>query len=43
MAGICPEANLIEITHEITHHSVAEGARTLSLALPSFPLGLTLL
>jgi S-adenosylmethionine hydrolase len=39
MAGICPEAIVIEISHQITRHSVAEGARTLAFALPSFPIG----
>lgn len=39
MTGICPEANVIEISHQVTRYSVAEGARSLVFALPRFPVG----
>jgi S-adenosylmethionine hydrolase len=39
MIGICPEANIIVISQEITPYSMAEGARTLAFALPSMPVG----
>jgi S-adenosylmethionine hydrolase len=29
MLGICPEANILVISHQITRYSFAEGARTL--------------
>lgn len=37
--GICPDARVVEINHEVTPFSVLEAAHTLVLALPSFPLG----
>lgn len=39
MLGICPQANIIVISHQITRYSIAEGARTLVFALPSMPVG----
>lgn len=37
--GICPEATLVDITHEIPPFSVAEGAFTLAQAWQAFPPG----
>jgi S-adenosylmethionine hydrolase len=39
--GICPEAELIDITHEITPYAIAEGAYTLAQAWRCFPKGTT--
>jgi S-adenosylmethionine hydrolase len=39
MVGICPEATIIVINHQITRYSIAEGASTLVVALPSMPVG----
>ncbi len=37
--GICPEARIADISHEITPQNVAEGAITLWRAAPFFPAG----
>ena len=37
--GICPEATVVDITHEIPPFSVIEGAFTLSQAWKTFPAG----
>jgi S-adenosylmethionine hydrolase len=39
MIGICPQANIIVISQQITRYSIAEGARTLVFALPNMPMG----
>jgi len=37
--GICPEATLVDITHEITAHDVLEGALQLAASYRYFPAG----
>ncbi|HVW08180.1 MAG TPA: SAM-dependent chlorinase/fluorinase [Bryobacteraceae bacterium] len=37
--GICPTADLVDITHDITPYAIAEGAYTLSQAWRCFPRG----
>ena len=37
--GICPEADIVDITHEICPHSVPEAAYVLHTAAPFFPPG----
>jgi S-adenosylmethionine hydrolase len=37
--GICPDVTLIDITHEVTPHDVAEGALQLAAAYRYFPAG----
>jgi S-adenosylmethionine hydrolase len=37
--GICPEATLVDITHEITPHDVLEGALELAASYRFFPAG----
>lgn len=39
--GICPDAELIDITHDITPYAIAEGAYTLAQAWRCFPKGTT--
>jgi S-adenosyl-L-methionine hydrolase (adenosine-forming) len=39
MLGICPEATLVDITHEVTPHDVLEGALQLAAACRYFPAG----
>src|SRR3569623_993574 len=39
--GICPQAELIDITHDITPYAIAEGAYTLAQAWRCFPRGTT--
>jgi S-adenosylmethionine hydrolase len=39
--GICPQADLVDITHEIAPYSIAEGAYTLAQAWRCFPKGTT--
>jgi len=39
--GICPEAELIDITHDITPYAIKEGAYTLAQAWRCFPRGTT--
>ena len=38
--GICPEANVIDISHEIAKYQVRDGALMLWCALPYLPVGL---
>ena len=42
IAGICPEARVIDITHGIPRHDVRAGASVLSRALPYLPAGVHL-
>jgi hypothetical protein len=37
--GICPEATLVDITHDVTAHDVLEGALQLSASARYFPAG----
>lgn len=39
--GICPEARLVDISHEIRPFGIAEAAFTLGQAYPNFPAGTT--
>jgi len=39
--GICPEAELVDITHDIAPYAIAEGAYTLAQAWRCFPKGTT--
>ncbi len=39
IAGIAPEAQVIDLTHEIRPQDVAHGAYTLMIAVPYFPAG----
>ena len=39
--GICPDARLVDISHEIKPFAIAEAAFTLSQAYPCFPAGAT--
>jgi hypothetical protein len=39
MLGICPDAQLVDITHEIRPYQIADAAFTLSQAWPYFPAG----
>ncbi|HVW86655.1 MAG TPA: SAM-dependent chlorinase/fluorinase, partial [Bryobacteraceae bacterium] len=37
--GICPDAQLVDISHEITPFAITEGAYTLAQAWSCFPPG----
>jgi S-adenosylmethionine hydrolase len=37
--SVCPEATLVDITHEVSPHDVLEGGLTLAAACPTFPAG----
>ncbi len=37
--SVCPEATLVDITHEVSRHDVLSGALTLAAACPTFPAG----
>src|SRR5687767_10870153 len=37
--GICPDANLVDITHDIAPHDVLDGALELAAAYKYFPAG----
>jgi S-adenosylmethionine hydrolase len=39
MAGICPEAQFVDITHEVNAYSIGDAAWTLAQAAPCFPAG----
>jgi len=39
MLGICPDAALVDITHEVTPHDVLEGALELEACRRAFPGG----
>ena len=40
MFQICPDANIIDISHQVPRYSIREGARTLEFALPHMPVGI---
>lgn len=40
MLGIAPEANVIDISHQVPRYSIRDGARTLVFALPYMPVGI---
>ena len=39
MFGICPDANIIDINHQVPRYSIREGAGSLVFALPHMPVG----
>ena len=39
MFGIAPDANIIDISHQVPRYSISDGARTLVFALPYMPVG----
>ncbi len=39
MFRICPDANIIDISHQVPRYSIRDGARTLVFALPHMPIG----
>lgn len=39
MFGICPDANIIDINHQVPRYSIREGAGSLVFALPHMPIG----
>lgn len=39
MFGIAPDANIIDISHQVPRHSIRDGAGTLVFALPHMPVG----
>jgi S-adenosylmethionine hydrolase len=39
MVRICPEANIIDVSHQVPRYSIREGAGTLVFALPHMPVG----
>ncbi len=39
MFGICPDANIIDISHQVPRYSIREGSGTLVFALPYMPIG----
>lgn len=39
MFRFCPDANIIDISHQVPRYSIGEGARTLVFALPYMPVG----
>jgi S-adenosylmethionine hydrolase len=39
MFGIAPDANIIDISHQVTRYAIREGAGTLVFALPHMPVG----
>jgi hypothetical protein len=40
MFGLCPDANIIDISHQVPRYSIREGAGTLVFALPHMPVGI---
>ncbi len=40
MFGICPDANIIDINHQVPRYSIREGAGSLVFALPYMPVGI---
>jgi S-adenosyl-L-methionine hydrolase (adenosine-forming) len=40
MFGICPDANVIDINHQVPRYSIREGATSLVFALPYMPVGI---
>ena len=39
MFRICPDANVIDVSHQVPRYSIREGAGTLVFALPHMPIG----
>jgi S-adenosylmethionine hydrolase len=39
MFRFCPDANIIDISHQVPRYSIADGAHTLVFALPYMPVG----
>jgi S-adenosylmethionine hydrolase len=39
MFGIAPDANIIDVSHQVTRYAIGEGAGTLVFALPHMPVG----
>lgn len=39
MFGICPDANIIDINHQVPRYSIVDGAGSLVFALPHMPVG----
>ena len=39
MFGICPDANIIDINHQVPRYSIRDGAGSLVFALPHMPVG----
>ena len=37
LLGICPEARIVDVTHEVRAHDVAAGAYALACAFEAFP------
>jgi len=40
MLRICPDANIIDITHQVPRYSIRDGAGSLVFALPHMPVGI---
>ena len=40
MFGICPDANIIDINHQVPRYSIRNGARSLDFALKYMPVGI---
>lgn len=40
MFRICPDANVIDISHQVPRYSIRQGAGTLAFALPFMPVGI---
>ena len=40
MFRICPDANIIDISHQVPRYAIGEGAGTLVFALPHMPVGI---
>lgn len=40
MFRICPDANVIDVSHQVPRYSIREGAGTLVFALPHMPVGI---
>ena len=40
MFGICPDANILDISHQVPRYAIREGAWTLLFALPYMPVGI---
>ena len=39
MFRICPDANIIDVSHQVPRYSIRDGAGTLVFALPHMPVG----
>lgn len=39
MFRFCPDANIIDISHQVPRYSIRDGAETLAFALPYMPVG----